>query len=92
MSVPHHGPEEEAARKRLIEQFTGTAKRQWPKGRVGGDDDGELSFAIAADPRHGVIKIVFGKEVSWLGLDLEAATKLRDLLSEKILELRGITT
>lgn len=92
MTLPHHNsPEEEQARRRLLNQFLGHSQRQWPQGRTGGDDDGELAFAIAADPRHGIIRIVFGKPVEWIGLDREAAEKLIDSLREKLFELRGIT-
>jgi hypothetical protein len=87
--MPHHH-EDEAARQRLLEQFLGKSRREWPQGRVGGDDDGELAFAIAADPKHGIIRIEFGKSVDWIGLDRESAERLRDMLTEKLLELRGI--
>ena len=91
MAMPHHGSEEQRIRNRLLDQFLGTAERRWPQGRVEGADDGELVFAVAVDREHQIIRVEFGKQVSWLGLDREAAEKLRDALSEKLLELRGIT-
>lgn len=92
MSSSHHGSQEQRELlKRLIDQGNGTAKRSYPDGRVSGDDDGELAYAIAADPRHQIIRIQFNKPVDWLGLDRKSAEALRDMLDEKLLELRGIT-
>ncbi len=93
MSLEHHGDNlrgESEVIKRFRDQLQGKALRKWPEGRLGACDDGELSYAIAADPKSGVIKIDFGKPVTWIGLSLDAANQLRDILSEKILELRGI--
>lgn len=91
MSLSHHGSQEQRALlQRLMDQGNGTAKRAYPDGRISGDDEGELVFAIAADPRHQVIRIEFNKSVNWLGLDPKSAETLRDTLTEKLMELRGI--
>lgn len=94
--TPHHGDngnQREIAelRKRFLQQIDGTAKREYPNGRMGADDDGALVYAVAVDRRHRTIVIRFGKPVEWMGLDIEAAEKLRDALTDKLLELRGIT-
>lgn len=92
MGMSHHGDAEELANmRRFIDQFHGTARREYPKGRMGAEDDGALSYAIAADPRHGTIVIRFGKAVEWIGMGIADAEALRDKLDEKLLELRGIT-
>lgn len=94
MSLEHHGDNlhgDPELVKRFRDQKRGAAVRRWPDGRMGGDDDGELAFAIATDKRQGAILIDFGKEVSWIGLDVESATRLRDELTERIMELCGIT-
>lgn len=101
MATPHHGepPQESLAdrqeRARLqrlfMDQINKTAKRAWPDGRTSHDDDGELAYAVATDLKHRVIRIQFSKPVEWLGLDQEAAEKLRDTLTERLHELRGIT-
>jgi hypothetical protein len=91
MSVPYHGSDEEMLRSRLLDQYLGVAKRAYPKGRMGADDDGELAYAIAVDARHQVIRVEFGKPITWIGLDREAAEKLRDVLTDGLLELRGIS-
>lgn len=86
MSVQHHGDSD--AMKRLIDQLDGRAKRQFPNSRVDAKDDGALSYAIATDMRHRIIRIDFTKPVEWLGLDIQSAEYLRDSLTERILELR----
>lgn len=91
MSLPHHGgPEEQRLKARLADQFLGMARREWPEGRVDGDDNGTLAFAIATDKKHRIIRIEFGKPVAWLGLDVQSAEELRDQLTQRLHELRGI--
>lgn len=93
MAMQHHGEgseEQNRLIKRFLEQANGKSNRAYPNGRVGADDEGELAYAIAADPRHQIIRIEFNKPVDWLGLDKQSAEALRDMLSEKLLELRGI--
>lgn len=93
MSLSHHGDDERnELMKRFVDQATGTADRQFPAGRMGAEDDGQLSYAIATDDRHRAIVIRFPKPVDWIGLGLDEATELRDQLTERLLALRGITT
>lgn len=70
-----------------MEQACGSTQRTWPNGRLGGEDDGESAFAIAADPVKRVIIIRFPKPMDWIGLDAVSATALRDKLNEKIAEI-----
>lgn len=94
MSMEHHG-DSMRGNPDLIrlfkEQQRGESVRKWPGGRMGANDDGQLAYAIATDTSRGVILLDFGKEVSWLGLDIASATQLRDQLTERVMELRGIT-
>lgn len=101
MSVNHHGafPEAEGRDdsrqseliKRMMDQIEGTARRAYPKGRMGHEDDGILSYAVAADPRHQTIVIRFGKPVEWIGLGVDDVDSLIEKLSEMKLKLRGVT-
>lgn len=93
MSSSHHGVSEEAQRsmKRFNDALDGIAKREWPDGRIGKDDDGSVSFALATDMQHRCIRMVFPKPVGWIGLDVTVAEQLRDELTERLLELKGIT-
>jgi hypothetical protein len=102
MSVQHHGDMPEDMRrmlqadqsqlvKRFMEQSTGSYDRKFPNGRIGAEDDGELTYAITNDDRKRVIVIKFAHPTEWIGLDVKAATELRDQLTERIFALRGIT-
>ena len=96
MSAAHHGDgrsERELAdiRKRFLDQINGTAKREYPQGRMGAEDDGALSMAMTTDMKHRTIVIRFGKPVEWIGLGAVEAEQLRDSLTERLMELRGIT-
>lgn len=50
--------------------------REYPEGRIDGNDEGALAIAIAIDRRHKVIKIDFTKEVGMLAF---GATQARDI-------------
>ena len=92
MTVSHHGDHERLeAMQRFTEQIDGTARREYSAGRMGAEDDGDLSYAIATDDRHGTIVIRFGKPVEWIGLGIKEATELRDQLTDRLHAMRGIT-
>ena len=93
MSVSHHGddPRQSELMSRFIDQMNGTARRQYPAGRMGAEEDGVLSYAIAVNMRQRTCIIRFGKPVEWIGLGIEDVEKLRDALTERLFELRGIT-
>lgn len=92
MSSSHHGsgkpfqqsPEQLASMNRLLEQLEGRAKRNYPQGRAGATDEGELAMAIAADPVRKLVVIDFGKPVDWLGLGEKETRGLIQMLIEKL--------
>ena len=92
MAASHHGvpndrdPSQDALMRRLVEQCERRAKREYPQGRVGGDDEGALAMAVAADRAKGIVRIDFGKPVEWLGLPPEEAVALAQLLIQKARE------
>jgi hypothetical protein len=97
MSFDHHHErrplqmsEELTLKARLLDQMLGQSRREYPAGRMGAEDDGSLSYAIAADKIHGVVIIRFGKPVEWIGLGPADVEALRDNLTEKLAEIRGI--
>ena len=93
MATQHHGDNMNGNPelvKLFKDQQKGEATRRWPGGRMGGDDDGQLAYAVAADQKNRAIIIQFPKPVEWLGLDRDSAEQLRDHLTEKLLEIRGI--
>lgn len=90
MGMHHHGEGQDELLKRFLDQGKRPVKRTFSDGRIGADDDGDLAYLIAADPKRQIVRIEFNKPVSWLGLDRDSAEALRDKLTEKLLELRGI--
>lgn len=92
MSASHHSGNQSELVKRFLEQINGTARRQYPAGRMGAEDDGQLSYAMANDDKHQTIVIRFGKPIEWVGLGLTEAVELRDQLTERIAALRGVKT
>ena len=91
MSLSHHGDDQFDKMQRLIDQINGTARREYPRGRMGAEDDGSLSYMMSSDTARSTIIIRFGKPVEWIGLGIEDAEHLRDELDKRLLELRGIS-
>lgn len=60
---------------------------RFPRGQLSPDDEGEIAFAIAVDHKAKLIRIEFGKSVSWMAMPLQEAKQLQQLLTEKIREL-----
>ena len=63
------------------------ATGNFPRGQADPQDEGELKLALATDRANGIIRVVFGKPVAWLGLPSEEARQLAALLIEKADEL-----
>ncbi len=94
MSATHHGatpgePTDEQKRimQRFIDQINGEARRQYSAGRIAPDDDGDLSLAVAADPKKKIVAIHFGKSVTWIGLGEKELTAFINLLIQKRREI-----
>lgn len=86
----HHGNEEQKAMDLFRKQLTGKYDREFPEGRISGDDDGVIAMAIAIDPKTRTIIIQYAEPTRWVGLKLNDAEQLRHLLSQKIAELKGM--
>jgi len=94
MASSHHGERRPDSRdfenhlmRRFAEQEEGTANRQWPEGRISGDDDGELAFVVAA--KDGLVRLDFGKPVEWMAMPPEQAVQMAQLL---IKQARSVAT
>ncbi len=59
------------------------ATGQFPYGHADATDDGELRIAIAADHSQGIIRLVFGTPVAWIGLPAQHARALAAMLIAK---------
>lgn len=85
MSAAHHGDNELI--RRFLSQVEGTAKREYPAGRMGHDDDGILSYAITTDHAKKVVVIRFGKPIEWLGLGPDECIALAQQLIARAREI-----
>jgi hypothetical protein len=56
------------------------ASGKFPEGRLGPDDEGELTLAVAFDPRTNIVRIEFGKPVAWLGLPPKNAIEFAEAI------------
>lgn len=62
------------------------ATGNFPDGKLGARDEGELKFAVARYQDQ--VLIVFGTPVEWLGLPREVAMQLSDLIIRKAQEIQ----
>ena len=63
------------------------ATGRFPHGKADATDEGELRMALAADHANGIVRVIFGKSVAWLGLPSREARALAALLVEKADEI-----
>ncbi len=61
--------------------------RQFPKGKLNEDDQGELTIGVATDKEKKTVIINFGKRVAWIGLPAEGLKIFINILQDK---LKGI--
>jgi hypothetical protein len=52
------------------------ATGDFPDGKLAPDDEGGLNAALVADHQHGMVRIEFGKNLSWLALPPDSARQL----------------
>lgn len=86
MATSHHGEEE--LQERFLDQLDRTARRKYPNGRMGAEDDGLLSYAVAVDRRNQTVVLRFGKPVEWIGLGVEDIKDLQNRLGAALVELQ----
>ncbi len=67
-------------------RFLGETGRH-PYGQADETDEGEIQMALAADHGAGIVRVMFGKPVAWLGLPSTQARDLAAMLIEKADEL-----
>jgi hypothetical protein len=61
--------------------------RQWPEGRLGPDDDGEVAVAIGV--RQGRVIMQFPYEVNWVGLPPDQADEFAAVLRRRAEQARA---
>lgn len=85
-------PDEASKLRRYMEQTRGKATREYPHGRLNGDDDGSLAMVVTADRSKQVVVIDFGKPVTWIGLGPSDVEGLISLLQTQLLALQAPLT
>ena len=87
MSTDHRGEEGKAKLDEIIRRFVaqgeGKAKRAYPEGRMGPNDEGELAFAVGVNQESGTVVINFNKPVHWVGMGPADAVRLAEMLIGK---------
>ena len=63
--------------------------RKYPKGRIGGDDDGQLTYGIAVDKENNVVILNYFKPVVWTGMDFDSCIQKIMALAKALSELSG---
>jgi hypothetical protein len=68
---------------RIAEEFAShSGAREWPDGRIGPDDDGAMSIAVAIV--RGRIIMRFSQPTEWIGFDADSARTMIDNLAKKL--------
>jgi hypothetical protein len=57
-------------------------KKQYPKGVLNNEDEGELKMAFSVDPKTKTLIINFGKPLAWVGFKKEEVEELIKLLTK----------
>lgn len=68
------------AMKLFKQQQDGTAKRTYPEGRLGANDEGALAFQIYGDKDRQLVGINFGKDVREIAMNPQQAIELAQSL------------
>lgn len=63
------------------------ATGEYPEGRLGPDDEGELKVALAADRKARRLILAFGKPVAWIAMTGPEARDFAHRLLEKAKQL-----
>jgi len=63
------------------------ATGRYPQGKLNEHDEGEIAFAIAADPKNKKVLIDFGKPVAFIGMDKSQAIQLGQMLIAKAAQI-----
>ena len=72
-------PDDIKAKLARMQEMTG-ATGNFPHGKLGAGDEGEIAMAVGSDPAKGVVFIDFGKQVRWFGMEPAQVDGLIELL------------
>jgi len=78
-NLEHFEKNEKLAKDHLLQNALGATGR-FPEGKLTKSDEGELAFAVQADPEKKLIHLNFGKPVAWFSLTPQLANDLANSL------------
>ena len=73
--------------KRMADSEKLGATGKYPSGKLLESDEGEIRFAIGADPTTRKVIINFGKPVAWMGMEKDQAIAIGETLIARAKEL-----
>ncbi|MGL5064542.1 MAG: hypothetical protein ACRC62_31520 [Microcoleus sp.] len=66
-----------------------TTHREFPKGRLNGDDDGVTEIAIASDIENKRVIFRFLKPMDWIGFDFESGFQVLTNFAKHLSRISG---
>jgi hypothetical protein len=75
-----------------LERLMGEHKRKFgatgnfPEGKLGDDDEGELRFGVAHDDQ--LVHVDFGKPVKWFAMPPDLALQLASMLTKHAMDIK----
>ncbi|WP_143467733.1 hypothetical protein [Leptolyngbya ohadii] len=64
--------------------------RDYPRGRVSGEDEGSTPMGIAHDPSTNTLVIRFFKPMQWIGLGPDEVLNLLMMLAKHLSVMKGV--
>jgi hypothetical protein len=64
--------------------------REYPRGRISGDDEGAASMAIALDESTNTVILRFSKPMDWIGWGPDAVEQMLLLLAKHLSTMKGV--
>lgn len=73
--------------KSKIKEIRLGATGQFPDGKLGPKDEGELAFGMAADSKNALLHVDFGKPVQWFSMTRKQALEVAEAMRVKALSI-----
>lgn len=63
--------------------------REYPRGRISGDDEGQAPMAIALDEESNTVILRFAKPMTWIGWGMSEVEQMVMLLAKHLSQMKG---
>lgn len=64
--------------------------REYPRGRISGDDEGQTKIAIALDEQNDTVILRFSKPMDWIGWGPSEVEQMVMLLAKHLSRMKGV--